>query len=134
MPVQVRPASSLLVSTLTTLRQKSVLMAPTGRAAKVLRSYTGKEAYTIHRKIYRQKSATDGVGRFVLDRNLYKETYFIVDESSMIPAESSEASMFGSGKLLEDLLEYVYTGTNCKLILVGDEAHSSGRVCRQSCP
>jgi len=111
-----------LVSTLTTLRQKYVLMAPTGRAAKVLRAYTGKEAYTIHRKIYRQKSATDGVGRFVLDRNLHKETYFIVDESSMIPDESSEASVFGSGKLLEDLLEYVYTGTNCKLILVGDVA------------
>jgi exodeoxyribonuclease-5 len=111
-----------LVSTLTTLRQKSVLLAPTGRAAKVLRSYTGKEAYTIHRKIYRQKSATDGVGKFVLDKNLHKETYFIVDESSMIPDESSEGSMFGSGRLLEDLLEYVYTGTDCKLILVGDVA------------
>lgn len=111
-----------LVSTLTTLRQKSVLLAPTGRAAKVLRSYSGKEAYTIHRKIYRQKSATDGVGKFVLDRNLHKETFFIVDEASMIPDESSEGSMFGSGRLLEDLLEYVYTGTNCKLILVGDVA------------
>lgn len=111
-----------LVNTLDTLRQRSVLLAPTGRAAKVLRSYTGKEAYTIHRKIYRQKSATDGVGKFVLDRNLHKETFFIVDESSMIPDESSEGSMFGSGKLLEDLLEYVYTGTNCKLILVGDVA------------
>ncbi len=111
-----------LVSTLDTLRQRSVLLAPTGRAAKVLRSYTGKEAYTIHRKIYRQKSATDGVGKFVLDRNLHKETFFIVDESSMIPDESSEGSMFGSGKLLEDLLEYVYTGTGCKLILVGDVA------------
>ncbi len=111
-----------LVSTLTTLRQKSVLLAPTGRAAKVLRSYSGKEAYTIHRKIYRQKSATDGVGKFVLDRNLHKETFFIVDEASMIPDDSSEGSMFGSGRLLEDLLEYVYTGTNCKLILVGDVA------------
>ncbi len=111
-----------LVTTLDTLRQRSVLLAPTGRAAKVLRSYTGKEAYTIHRKIYRQKSATDGVGKFVLDRNLHKETFFIVDESSMIPDESSDGSMFGSGKLLEDLLEYVYTGTGCKLILVGDVA------------
>jgi len=80
------------------------------------------EAYTIHRKIYRQKSATDGVGKFVLDKNLHKETYFIVDESSMIPDESSDGSMFGSGKLLEDLLEYVYTGGDCKLILVGDVA------------
>jgi len=111
-----------LVNTLTTLRQKSVLLAPTGRAAKVLRSYSGKEAYTIHRKIYRQKSATDGVGKFVLDKNLHKETYFIVDESSMIPEDSSEGSIFGSGRLLEDLLEYVYTGTGCKLILVGDVA------------
>ncbi|HOC49130.1 MAG: AAA family ATPase [Bacteroidales bacterium] len=111
-----------LVATLNTLRQKSVLLAPTGRAAKVLRSYTGMEAYTIHRKIYRQKSATDGVGKFVLDRNLHKETYFIVDEASMIPDESSEGSMFGSGRLLDDLLEYVYTGADCKLILVGDVA------------
>ena len=111
-----------LAATLNTLRQKSVLLAPTGRAAKVLRSYTGMEAYTVHRKIYRQKSATDGVGKFVLDRNLHKETYFIVDEASMIPDESSEGSMFGSGRLLDDLLEYVYTGTDCKLILVGDVA------------
>jgi exodeoxyribonuclease-5 len=111
-----------LVSTLTTLRQKCVLMAPTGRAAKVLKSYTGREAFTIHRKIYRQKSATDGVGRFVLDRNLHRDTWFIVDESSMIPDESSEGSLFGSGRLLEDLLEYVYTGTDCRLILVGDVA------------
>lgn len=111
-----------LVATLNTLRQKSVLLAPTGRAAKVLTSYTGMDAYTVHRKIYRQKSATDGVGKFVLDRNLHKETYFIVDEASMIPEESSEGSMFGSGRLLDDLLEYVYTGTNCKLILVGDVA------------
>ncbi len=111
-----------LVAALNTLRLKSVLLAPTGRAAKVLRSYSGKEAYTIHRKIYRQKSATDGIGKFVLDRNLHKETFFIVDEASMIPDESSEGSMFGSGRLLEDLLEYVYTGTDCKLILVGDVA------------
>lgn len=111
-----------LVETLATLRQKSVLLAPTGRAAKVLRSYTGREAYTVHRKIYRQKSATDGVGKFVLDRNLHKESFFIVDEASMIPDESSEGSMFGSGRLLEDLLEYVYTGSGCKLILVGDVA------------
>jgi exodeoxyribonuclease-5 len=111
-----------LVSTLGTLRQKCVLLAPTGRAAKVLRSYTGMEAFTVHRKIYRQKSATDGVGKFVLDRNLHKDTYFIVDESSMIPDETSDGSMFGSGRLLEDLLEYVYTGRDCKLILVGDVA------------
>lgn len=111
-----------LVNTLATLRQRSVLLAPTGRAAKVLQSYSGREAYTIHRKIYRQKSAREGIGNFVLDRNLHKETFFIVDESSMISGESSESSVFGSGKLLDDLIEYVYTGTNCKLILVGDTA------------
>ena len=111
-----------LVQTLDSLRLRSMLLAPTGRAAKVLRSYSGKDAFTIHKKIYRQKSATDGIGKFVLDRNLHKETFFIVDESSMISGESSEGSMFGSGKLLEDLIEYVYTGTNCKLILVGDVA------------
>lgn len=111
-----------LVTTLTTIRIKSVLMAPTGRAAKVLKSYTGKEACTIHRAIYRQKSATDGVGKFVLDRNLHRDTWFIVDESSMIPDESNEGSMFGSGRLLDDLIEYVYTGADCRLVLVGDVA------------
>ena len=113
---------SSLVQTLDTLRLRFMLLAPTGRAAKVLHSYSGKDAYTIHKKIYRQKSATDGVGKFVLDRNMHRETFFIVDESSMISGDSSEGSMFGSGKLLEDLIEYVYTGTNCKLILVGDVA------------
>ncbi len=111
-----------LVKTLDTLRMKSVLMAPTGRAAKVLGSYSGKEAFTIHKKIYRQKSSADGVGKFVLDRNLNKETFFIIDESSMISGESYESSSFGSGNLLDDLVEYVYAGTNCKLIIVGDVA------------
>lgn len=111
-----------LVQTLDILRMKSVLMAPTGRAAKVLRSYSGKEAYTIHKKIYRQKSASDGVGKFVLDRNINKDTFFVVDESSMISGDSYEASVFGSGNVLDDLVEYVYTGTDCKLIIVGDVA------------
>jgi exodeoxyribonuclease V len=111
-----------LVRTLEAIRMKSVLMAPTGRAAKVLHSYSGKEAFTIHKKIYRQKSASDGVGKFVLDRNLHKETFFIIDESSMISGDSFDSSVFGSGNVLEDLVEYVYTGTNCKLIIVGDVA------------
>ena len=111
-----------LVQTLEALRMKAVLMAPTGRAAKVLHSYSGKDAFTVHKKIYRQKSASDGVGKFVLDRNLHKETFFIVDESSMISGDSSDTSVFGSGNLLDDLIEYVYTGTNCKLIIVGDVA------------
>jgi len=113
---------SSVVKTLDLLRIKSVLMAPTGRAAKVLGSYAGRQAFTIHKKIYRQKSSKDGMGSFVLDRNLSRNTYFIVDESSMISNISSDTSFFGSGKLLDDLLEYVYSGTDCRLILVGDVA------------
>ena len=113
---------SSVVKTLDLLRMRSVLLAPTGRAAKVLASFAGKQAYTIHKKIYRQKSSKDGIGRFVLDRNLQKETYFIVDESSMVSNSSNDLSMFGSGKLLDDLIEYVYSGTDCKLIIVGDTA------------
>jgi exodeoxyribonuclease V len=111
-----------LVHTLDALRMKSVVMAPTGRAAKVLRSYSGRDAFTIHKKIYRQKSASDGVGKFSLDRNLHKDTFFIVDESSMISGDSTDGSIFGSGNLLDDLIEYVYTGTDCKLIIAGDVA------------
>jgi exodeoxyribonuclease-5 len=113
---------SAIVKTLELLRMRTVLLAPTGRAAKVLASYAGKQAFTIHKKIYRQKSSKDGMGSFVLDKNLHKDTYFIVDESSMISNISSGTSLFGSGKLLDDLIEYVYTGTDCKLILVGDSA------------
>jgi exodeoxyribonuclease-5 len=113
---------SAVVKTLDLLRMRSVLMAPTGRAAKVLGSYTGRQAFTIHKKIYRQKSSKDGMGSFVLDRNLSRNTYFIVDEASMISNTSSDTSFFGSGKLLEDLVEYVYSGTECRLILVGDVA------------
>jgi exodeoxyribonuclease V len=113
---------SSVVKTLEILRMRSVLMAPTGRAAKVLSSYSGRPAYTIHKKIYRQKSSKDGLGNFALDRNLHKETYFIVDEASMVSNSSNEVSLFGSGRLLDDLIEYVYSGTGCKLIIVGDTA------------
>jgi len=113
---------SAVVKTLDLLRMRSVLLAPTGRAAKVLGSYSGRQALTIHKKIYRQKSSKDGMGSFMLDKNKHKDTYFIVDEASMISNLSSETSIFGSGKLLDDLLEYVYSGTDCKLILVGDSA------------
>lgn len=113
---------SSVVKTLDMLRIRSVLLAPTGRAAKVLASYAGRQAFTIHKKIYRQKSSKDGMGSFMLDRNLHRNTYFIVDEASMISNSSSETSLFGSGKLLDDLIEYVYSGTDCKLILVGDSA------------
>lgn len=113
---------SSIVKTLDLLRMRSVLLAPTGRAAKVLASYAGRQAYTIHKKIYRQKSSKDGQGSFSLDRNLHKDTFFIVDEASMVANSSGDSSPFGSGRLLDDLIEYVYSGNDCKLILVGDTA------------
>lgn len=113
---------NVLTQSLQSLKIRSVLMAPTGRAAKVMAVYTGMAAFTIHKKIYRQKSSADGMGKFVLNANLYKNTYFIVDEASMISDESNENSVFGSGRLLDDLLEFVYSGENCRLILVGDTA------------
>jgi exodeoxyribonuclease-5 len=113
---------SSIVKTLELLRMKSVLLAPTGRAAKVLSSYSGRQAYTIHKKIYRQKSSKDGLGSFSLDRNLHKDTFFIVDEASMVSNLSAESSLFGSGRVLDDLIEYVYSGNDCKLIIVGDTA------------
>ena len=113
---------SSVVKTLSKLRLRSVLMAPTGRAAKVLSSYCGQQAFTIHKKIYRQRSSKDGSGTFSLDRNLHRNTFFIVDEASMLSNNQSDSSVFGSGRLLDDLVEYVYSGTDCKLILVGDAA------------
>lgn len=111
-----------IVKSLSQFKINSVLLAPTGRAAKVLSGYTSCPAYTIHKKIYRQQSSTNGIGKFVLDKNLHKNTFFIVDEASMISNQASEGSNFGSGKLLDDLIEYVYMGDNCRLILVGDTA------------
>lgn len=111
-----------LVNSFKKLKIKSVLLAPTGRAAKVLSAYSKKSAFTIHKKIYRQKSSKDGFGVFVLDVNLHANTFFIVDEASMISNNSSESSSFGSGRLLDDLIQYVYNDKKCKLILIGDEA------------
>jgi exodeoxyribonuclease-5 len=113
---------SSVVKTLDLLRMRSVLLAPTGRAAKVLSSYAGRQAFTIHKKIYRQKSSKDGIGSFSLDRNLHKDTFFIVDEASMVSNVSGDSSIFGSGRVLDDLIEYVYSGIDCKLIIVGDTA------------
>jgi exodeoxyribonuclease V len=113
---------AVVVRALLRCRIPSVLLAPTGRAAKVLSGYTAHPAFTIHKKIYRQKSQTQGLGKFVLDKNLHKNTYFIVDEASMISNEAGEISNFGSGRLLDDLVEYVYTGQHCRLLLVGDTA------------
>ncbi len=111
-----------LIQALHQFKMKSVLLAPTGRAAKVLSGYANKQAYTIHKKIYRQRSAKDGFGSFNLDVNLHKDTVFIVDEASMIANQSFENAVFGSGRLLDDLIHYVFNGRNCKLILIGDVA------------
>ena len=113
---------STLVKAVARFRIKTVLLAPTGRAAKVLTQYSNQSAYTIHKMIYRQKSSTDGMGKFVLDINKASNTLFIVDEASMISNSSPEHSIFGSGQLLNDLIEYVYNGKNCRLMLVGDTA------------
>jgi len=110
-----------VVRLLEELKINIVLLSPTGRAAKVLSNYTGKPAFTIHKKIYRQKSLNDGVGAFVLNRNEHKNTIFIVDEASMI-ANRAEQSIFGSGSLLDDLISFVTSGEHCKLVLIGDNA------------
>jgi exodeoxyribonuclease-5 len=101
---------------------KFVLLAPTGRAAKVFSSYAGNQAYTIHKKIYRQASSKDGFGNFQIDKNLHTRTFFIVDEASMISNQSFSMSAFGTGALLQDLITYVNNENNCNLILIGDTA------------
>ena len=110
-----------LVRTMQQLEQRIMLLAPTGRAAKVLSSYAGAPAFTIHRKIYRQKSITD-MDVFQNDVNLRQNTLFIVDEASMIANETHDRTVFGTGRLLDDLMQYVYSCEGCRLILVGDTA------------
>ena len=101
-----------------------VLLAPTGRSAKVLSSYAGRSASTIHKHIYRQKSmGDDGFGSFSLAPNKAKDTLFVVDEVSLIGIESGGGSTnFGSGNLLEDLVRFVRSGVDCRLVLIGDAA------------
>jgi exodeoxyribonuclease-5 len=111
-----------LVKTWTELRQKAVLLAPTGRAAKVFSLYAGHKAFTIHKKIYRQKAFSHEPTGFLLAENRHKDTLFIVDEASMISNEGIDSHIFGSGRLLDDLIKYVYSGDNCRLILMGDAA------------
>ena len=113
---------SALVKTLGQLQQKCVLLAPTGRAAKVFASYADHPAYTIHKKIYRQHSVSADMGSFSLNDNLAKHTLFIVDEASMISNEGLAGSVFGSGYLLDDLVQFVYSGEGCRLMLMGDTA------------
>ena len=115
---------SAMINALVSLRQKVVLLAPTGRAAKVLSMNAGMPAFTIHRRIYRQKTFTGDMTGFNLNFNKQRDTLFVVDEASMISNDSfaSGSGQFGSGYLLDDLMEYVYSGENCRLMLVGDRA------------
>ena len=111
-----------IVRALTRLGQKLILLAPTGRAAKVFSLYSGHDAYTIHRRIYRQKSAGD-LSSFNLNDNLFHDTLFIVDEASMISnGDAQQSTIFGSGCLLDDLMQFVYSGERCRLMLIGDKA------------
>lgn len=115
---------SSLVNVMTKISVKPVLLAPTGRAAKVLASYSSDKAYTIHKKIYRIYAAADGSIQVALQPNRHKNTLFIVDEASMISPGVTDGneSLFGGGNLLDDLIAYVYSGKNCRLILIGDTA------------
>ena len=111
-----------LVKTLSSYQWKTLLLAPTGRAAKVFSGYAGQKAYTIHKKIYRQRAFSNEVTNFVPMENLHKDTLFIVDEASMIANDGLDSFVFGSGRLLDDLIHYVYSGERCRLILMGDVA------------
>ena len=110
-----------IVKAMAALKQKLILLAPTGRAAKVFSLNAGHAAYTIHRRIYRQKSAGD-LSAFNLNVNLNRDTLFIVDEASMIANLGIGETAFGSGCLLDDLMQFVYNGQNCRLLLIGDQA------------
>ena len=112
--------AAAVVRALMSLQQKLVLMAPTGRAAKVFSGYAGTSAYTIHKRIYRQKTAGD-MSAFSLNINQSTETLFMVDEASMVSNEGF-SDTFGSGCLLDDLIQFVYGGRNCRLVLIGDRA------------
>lgn len=111
-----------VVSNLWQAKQSAVLLAPTGRAAKVISNYSKKEAFTIHKKIYFPKKDRGGGVKFVIQPNKHKNTIFIVDEASMIPDLPSDSKLFENGSLLDDLMQYVYSGHNCKLLLIGDIA------------
>lgn len=114
--------SGAIVRTLKKIRQKVMLLAPTGRAAKVFSLNSGSPAYTIHRRIYREKSFSGVEGLFNLNDNLYTDTLFMVDEASMIANMGLGGMSFGSGCLLDDLVHFVYQGRNDRLLLIGDKA------------
>ncbi len=113
---------SSLVNQLPFVHRKYVMLAPTGRAAKVISNYAKQPAYTIHKKIYYPKKDKNSGLAFTMQTNKHKNTIFIVDESSMISDNITDATMYTHGSLLDDLMYYVYSGQNCKLIIVGDTA------------
>ena len=114
--------SGAIVRTLQSIRQKVMLLAPTGRAAKVFSQNSGTPAYTIHRRIYREKSFSGVDGQFNLNDNLFTDTLFMVDEASMVANMGLGGMNFGSGCLLDDLVHFVYQGRNDRLMLIGDKA------------
>lgn len=113
---------STIVNNLWQTGKKAVLLAPTGRAAKVIANYAERDAFTIHKKIYHPRRAKGGNVKFVLKKNTHTNTIFFVDEASMISEKSSDQSNFASISLLQDLIDYVYGGIKCKLVLIGDTA------------
>ena len=113
---------SSLVKNLWKVKKSGILLAPTGRAAKVIANYSEREAFTIHKKIYFPKKKSGAGIQFVLQPNKHRNSIFIVDEASMIPDVNNDAKMFENSSLLDDLIEYVYSGHNCQLILIGDTA------------
>ena len=119
-------ALAAVIASLTGMHVPCVLLAPTGRAAKVLSSYAHRPAFTVHKHIYRQKSVgSDGFGQFSLSPNKAKDTLFVVDEVSLVGIEEVQrqsSTAFGTGNLLEDLVRFVRSGADCRLILVGDAA------------
>ena len=113
---------STIVNNLIEINKKYVLLAPTGRAAKVIANYSNKPAFTIHKKIYFPKKTSGGGVSFTLQPNKHKNTIFFIDESSMISDVNTESKLYENGSLLDDLISYVYSGDNCKMILLGDTA------------
>ena len=113
---------STIVNNLIEINKKYVLLAPTGRAAKVISNYSNKPAFTIHKKIYFPKKNSGGGVSFTLQPNKHKNTIFFIDEASMISDVNQESKLYENGSLLDDLISYVYSGENCKMILIGDTA------------
>ena len=113
---------STIVNNLSEINKKFVLLAPTGRAAKVIANYSNTPAFTIHKKIYFPKKSSGGGVAFTKQINKHKNTIFIVDEASMISDSNSDSKLYDNGSLLDDLIQYVYSGSNCKMILLGDTA------------